>query len=350
MGTYKKRKDGRYCTSLRTGKYTDDGKPIRVTLYAKTIKELEAKVAEVRYQMGKGVVLSQKDITFGRYAKMWLSVAKANRGLRTQEMYQRICEKHLNLLDEVYLKDITKSLIQEQINAKSEHPRLCEQIKLTISQILESAVDDGLILKNPCKNIELPRKKPSDKRALLPEEKAAIKSAVLLPREKAMLYILYGCGLRPAEAWALTKGDIDLEKREISVNKSITFIDNIPFVVNPKTNSGFRTVQAPRCTIEALEEYLKDLETDKLFGSDKYYNRTTYYKMFNRIKDKIGCPNISPYTLRHNYCSELYYSGVSLKEAQRLMGHSGHEMIMKVYAHLDATREDTQNKIDSIDF
>ena len=60
--------------------------------------------------------------------------------------------------------------------------------------------------------------------------------------------------------------------------------------------------------------------------------------------------NLTLYCFRHNYCSELYYSEVSMKEAQRLLGHSSYKMIMDVYAHLDAQKEETKKKLNAIDF
>lgn len=57
---------------------------------------------------------------------------------------------------------------------------------------------------------------------------------------------------------------------------------------------------------------------------------------------------LTPYVFRHNYCTELYYSDISLKEAQRLMGHSDYNMIMKVYSHLDEKKENTKNKLERL--
>ena len=45
---YKPRPDGRYFTQISTGKYTDEGKPIRIPLYAKSSKELEKLVADTK--------------------------------------------------------------------------------------------------------------------------------------------------------------------------------------------------------------------------------------------------------------------------------------------------------------
>ena len=55
------------------------------------------------------------------------------------------------------IADIRQSDIQLLINANSNHPRTCQQIKLTLEQIFNLAVDEDLIEKSPCRRIELPR-------------------------------------------------------------------------------------------------------------------------------------------------------------------------------------------------
>ena len=55
----------------------------------------------------------------------------------------------------------------------------------------------------------------------------------------------------------------------------------------------------------------------------------------------------TPHQLRHSYCTMLYYSGIKIKEAQNIMGHSSAKMIYDLYAHLDAQKEDIANKINN---
>lgn len=44
---------------------------------------------------------------------------------------------------------------------------------------------------------------------------------------------------------------------------------------------------------------------------------------------------LTAHIFRHNYATMLYYSGISMKKAAQLMGHSDTKIIMEVYAHLD---------------
>ncbi len=55
--------------------------------------------------------------------------------------------------------------------------------------------------------------------------------------------------------------------------------------------------------------------------------------------------DLTAHIFRHNYCTMLYYSGISQKKAVELMGHSDIKMIMEVYAHLDDQKEAVQDKL-----
>lgn len=358
MSKYKKQSSGLYRTSVFTGKYKDDGKPIKKYLSAKTQADLDRKVREAHLLIDEGLNVTDGDITFGRYAERWLTSYKANKGIRTQEMYRRCVRTHLKGLADIKVKDIKRIDVQSQITALKEHPRTAEQVRLTAKQIFDAAIEDDIIHKNPCRDIDMPRHVKEEKRALTEEEKKAVKSADLDARQRAFVSILYGTGMRPAEMYALTWSDIDFQRCEISVNKSLTFKDgSAPVVVYPKTNSGIRTIQCPLFVFKALQEYRVCNRTLTLFGDDsgRYKRKQAYYWEWELIKRKIEealghQTDLSMYCFRHGYCTTLWYSGISLLEAQRLMGHSSYEMILKIYSHLDAEKENTKDKINRIAF
>ena len=134
----------------------------------------------------------------------------------------------------------------------------------------------------------------------------------------------------------------------------------------PKSRSGFREINIPDMTLEAINDYLPLLKTDILFPgarSGKIMSKTSQRKFWEAIMHQIRMAageepgthvvridGLCQYTFRHNYCTVLYYSGVSLLEAVRLMGHRDYKMIMKVYAHLDAQNEKTAEKLKEVSF
>lgn len=357
MARFKKNSKGLYRTGVTIG-YSNNGKMIRKYLTAKTIAELEQKIMELKTAIGSGRNLLDDDIRFGDYAAMWLETYKAGRGINTRQMYEHLLKKQFEPLNTLKVKDIRPMHLQSLINENSSLPRTSEQIRMTLRQIFKQAIADGIIVKNPADVLELPRHVKKEKRALTPEEKAAVKAADLTERERAFLMIAYCCGLRPGEIYALTWQDIDFKAGVIRVNKSVVFENNNkPKLSFPKTNKSIRAVEMPKAAINALKAYRGTNITPKLFaGKDgEYKGQTGYAGEWSRIKRKIEAAlghetDLTLYCFRHNYCSELYYSEVSLKEAQRLLGHTSYKMIMDVYAHLDSKKEDTISKLNAIDF
>lgn len=365
MAKFKKRSDGRYATTITLG-HRPDGKPNKVFLAAKTEKELKAKILDAQMKIQSGTLIKESDMLLKKYAAEWMKTYKSSVGVNTKAMYNNIIDHYivpeLGLLP---LDKIRRSDIQKLINDNEDHPRTCEQIKLTLVQILNSAVDDKLLIENVAKKTTVPKRQKSERRALTDQEKLAIKKAKFTPQERALVLLLFYFGLRRGEALALTKADIDLKKKLLTVNKAVVFDVNVPEVKEgTKSEAGNRQIPIPVGVLPFLKDFLKAVDTFYLFPGLNYpvMSKTQYVKMWDRIVKKmndavttdkeklIGAQPITGLTahiFRHNYCTMLYYSGVSQKKAVELMGHSDIKMIMEVYAHLDEKKEAVQEKLDN---
>lgn len=229
------------------------------------------------------------------------------------------------------LNKIVRSDIQKIINDRQEHPCTYEVIRLTLVQILNSAIDDKLLLENVAKKVTLPKRHKSEKRALTDLEKEAIKKADFTLQEKTFVLLLFYFGLRRGEVLALTKADINLRDKTLSVNKAVVFDVNTPVVKNSaKNDSGNRIIPIPANAVGFLTDFLKSVDSFLFPGKNaETLSKTRYVKMWERIirkmndavtsdKEKaIGAQPITGLTahiFRHNNCTMLYYSGVSQKK------------------------------------
>lgn len=371
MGQYKKRADGRYCTTVQLGVDPATGKKIKKTIYAKSIKELQRKVVDTNIQIQNNVLIKSPDILFMDYAKSWFSTYKSIKSINTKAMYSNVIEKHLQSIDYIPINKIVNSDIQNIINEKSNKAETCKKIILTLRQIFSQAIQDGLIVKNPTINVTLPEQRKSSKRALLDIEKKAILKADFSPMQEAYIYLLYYCGLRREEALALTKSDI--KNDTVSINKALIFDKNTPVLSDTKNASSYRTVPIPADAKDIIKKYAKSCSTIYLFTKQDgtLITKSAYTKFWNSIIKVMNCaimsenqikaidklPNdlksknrpiceLTAHIFRHNYATMLYYSGISLKKAAALLGHSDTKMIMQVYAHLDEAKENVEGKLD----
>lgn len=344
---YKPRKDGRYMTLVSTGKFLKNGKPERITVYAETSKKLEDKVSEMKFNLKHGTFAHDRNTTFRKYAEDWLKHNKDGLAINNYNNYANTVKNHIDNLEYLKLSDIKKSDVQVAMNKLNGHYGLQCRLKMTISQILETAIDDGLLYKNVAAKIRVPANTvPSNKRELYDTEKKAIKKCDFTLKEKAFVEIAYYTGLRKGEIFALTRNDINLKKNELSVSKSVSFAsNNQPELKTPKTKSSNRVIPLPNALNKTLKEYIDTLDTLYLFtmpdgkiitysASQQLWNRI-FRKINNQLggTDAIKVTDITPHFFRHNYATMLYYAGVDVKQAQKLLGHSNVKTTLEIYTH-----------------
>lgn len=366
---YKPRKDGRFYTLVGTGEYDEYGRAIRIPLYGTTSKELEEKVDALKAQISTGKYTVNSKETFESYAKRFVQLYKSKKEINTRRMYDDILNTYL--IPEFgtrLLPEIKKSDIQQLINDNADHPRTCQLIRLVLRQILDSAVEDHYITETPLRRIEMPKYTPPKRRILTPLEETALNTATLAPDEHLLVMIFFGCGLRLEENLALQVQDIDLNTMDVIIHHTIVFVKNRPVMKDvPKSPSGFRRVPIPAFLYDEIRFYTLRIKKEHHGDSGAHlftykgepYSKSHFYDVWNSIIEKLNAAvatdsdpapisGLTSRVFRYNYATILYYSGITLKKAVELMGHSDEKMILKVYAQLDEEREDARKKLSDI--
>lgn len=361
MARYKKQKDGLFRTTVSTKKYDENGKLITIPLWAHSSRELEELVGETKTKLKLGIYSNDHNKTFGEYAMHWYHTYP-EKNIQEHKKYLSVIRNHVDLIYDKKLSDITKSDIQELINNRIGHPDNQRMIKLLVNQVLESAIEDGLIYRNVCRTIHLKASNyKSNRRALTDAETNAIKRLKELNAftDMEQLYIdtLYVSGLRPEEALALSFSDI--KNCVIDVNKALTWKGG-KHLKEPKTEAGYRKIDVPKWYQDEVIAFRKKYNTMYLFTdiNANLMNSSTYKRFWKRIFDKINtalggneyikATDLTAYIFRHNYCTILYYLHVDVKDAARIMGHSSVRVTLEIYTHLDSLKSSTQEKIANI--
>lgn len=102
-----------------------------------------------------------------------------------------------------------------------------------------------------------------------------------------------------------------------------------------------------------LEAFLNELNKDILIKQKNLKNElkkaTKDKEIIKKEIEKLENEKLifTYYTLRHSFCTMMYYAGINIKEAQRIMGHSSAKMVYDIYSHLDEERENTDEKINN---
>jgi integrase/recombinase XerC len=152
-------------------------------------------------------------------------------------------------------------------------------------------------------------------------------------RDRAILELLYSCGLRAAELVGLDVGDLDLSLRIVRVLGKGGKQRVVPFG-DPARKALDRYLVA-RDAVTALPEHRRALffsKTGKRLGTRQL--RTLVKKYVERA---ALAANISPHKLRHSFATHLLGGGADLRGIQELLGHSSLSTTQK-YTHVETER------------
>ena len=165
--------------------------------------------------------------TVGEWAKIWLQTYKADLRHATVQMYRNAYNNHVRqVLGGMELRDVRPVHIRSvmsEVAGMSES--LQNKVLLTMRQIFATAIDNGLLLRNPCDKIKItPHAKPRRKEYLTAAECDTLMEAVTEPRARAFVALCLYCGLRREEALGLKWTDLGADR--LVVSRAMTFGSN----------------------------------------------------------------------------------------------------------------------------
>ena len=222
-------------------------------------------------------------------------------------------------ISEITNQDVIK-FNNEYILAKnysaSFQNQVVNAIKLFFKTVQNKTIDVDLIHR-PKRSKLLPN-------VLSKEEVKAILEAPTNIKHKAMLSLIYSCGLRSGELINLKPNDIDSKR-------------NIVVIKNAKGKKDRITPLSPKI-LELLREYFKSCKpVYYLFEGqnpkEKYSDRSLQLVLKHCLgKTKITKP-VTLHWLRHSYATHLLESGTDLRYIQELLGHSSSKTT-EIYTHV----------------
>lgn len=348
--TYTTRTDGRLMKRLSiNGKIH--------SIYSNNPKDLENQYIELKYKVNNNKVITKSSISFRNYAEEWFNLNISNKEIATQNSVKNRLKHIYKYIGNMKISCIRPNDIQKMVTdmEKMGYKDVTNRTLMECKRILESAVINDYIEKNPASGIKKIKYQKGERNTLSIEQDKKVIDLALKHKYGLFILLIRFCGLRPEECIALTLNDIDINGKTISINKAVSLAQNQPKLKSTK-NLKNRIIPIPDFLIEQLKEHIKNQnkngsnfvfgkETDKLSMWTKQALRShlnsflfELNKNVEKDEDKII---FSYYVLRHSYCTMLYYAGIKIKEAQRLMGHSSAKMVYDIYTHLDEEQENS---------
>ena len=263
---------------------------------------------------------------------------QAERGLsfNTVESYKNDVVSFLKItkknIKEIDGEDIKKYL--HSLNSSNFSTATVARKTSSLRMFFLFHLGEGLIDQTPMDNIEAPKRAKRLPNFLSMDEVTQLIESVngnfkYSIRDKAILELLYGCGLRVSELLNLRKEDIFLKEDFIRVKGKGSKERIIPL--------GSKAKEALIAYITTLRPALDKKSSAFLFLTRRgnKISRMGLWKRFRQYLLKSGITkSCTPHTLRHSFATHLLERGATLRTVQLLLGHSDISTT-QIYTHVD---------------
>jgi integrase/recombinase XerC len=209
--------------------------------------------------------------------------------------------------------------------AQSSRKTLARKVSC-LRSLYEFLVREGIVDKNPAKNVSTPKLEKRTPKFLYIEEAKKLVEAPsddepLGMRDRALLELLYATGIRVSECMGLKVSDVDLE---LGMARVFGKGAKERIVILGQKAVGAVRIYLERGRPVLLQESAASANEDSLFLN--YRGEPLSVRSVRRIVDKYirqvaGQLSISPHDLRHTFATHMLDEGADLRVVQELLGH-----------------------------
>lgn len=359
----------------------------------RSLREMESDIeADIRSGIDTRAAQS---MTFDDMFQKFVSIRKDLRAT-TLSQYQELYERHVKpeighkLISAVTGSDLF-ALFESCIYNKGMSIASAKNLRSVVSQTFALAVDDRVMLENPCdwafRRLSKTVRDTSKKRDGLTEEEQGIFLKEAYADEKhlplaLMITVLLGTGMRIGECLGLQWSDVDFRNSVIHVRHNVVYrnFDGDGYELRmhePKTASGVRDIpmmaevehallrfrqeqmkqELPELRIDGYDDFVFRIFNGRLPSSDlvnihirqivNRYNKREKKLADEEKREPILLPSISCHILRHTFATRMCELGANPKFVQAIMGHASFDLTMDVYT--TATQKLQLQEIDKLD-
>ena len=233
--------------------------------------------------------------------------------------------------EEISADDIVSYFSDRRSISKRTQARILSALRSFFNYLIL----EGYVADNPCDRVDAPKIGRRLPEVLSVEEVDAMISAVDTAswtglRDRALLEVMYGCGLRVSEAVGLRISEIYFKEGFVRI-----------------TGKGDKQRLVPLGDVaaDALEKYLHSRpEPDDPKNSDYVFlnargGKLSRVSAFNLVKASALSAGItkeiSPHSLRHSFATHLIANGADLRAVQEMLGHES-ILTTEIYTHIDS--------------
>lgn len=171
--------------------------------------------------------------------------------------------------------------------------------------------------------LERPRRSRALPKVFSKEEVSSILNSVRNNKHKALLWMIYSCGLRRSEATGIKLSDLDRQRGIIHIREGKGRVDRI--------------VPVSQKVWDKLDDYIKSYNPRiYLFEGQAggRYSPESVYRVFKEALHRAGIrKEVGVHSLRHSYATHLHENGLDIRYIQELLGHKS-TRTTEIYTHV----------------
>lgn len=320
-----------------------NGKKYEAT--GKTELEAMTKLAEKLAAAKHGEEAVGGSMTVNSWYKQWIDLYKKPKGLteKSLKMYDEKFNGYIRpAIGHMKLKDVKDVHLQRILNSQAGRSAShVKKIRMVLQEMFKRARQSRLIPYDPAELLELPTVKQGRRRSITEEERAAILAVAARHRAGLWVLTLLYTGMRPGETAALTWSDVDFDHNEIHVHAAKE--SGSRAIKGPKTASGVRDIPIhaallPRLLAAKGKPFSLVFPTKAGTVQNESSMRRMWNSFISGVEEELGRPaeGLTPYCLRHTFCTDLQRAGVPINVAKELMGHADIQTTANIYTHRDS--------------
>jgi integrase len=365
-------KNGQVVRSYRVRWRGPDGKERNKSFRRKVDADRFAATVSADLVRGQYVDPDAGKILFETYARKWLAAQTFDEGTHVAvELRFRL--HAYPVLGNRNLNDIQPSTIQGWLRTLTDlAPSYRQIIFANVSTVFTAAVDDALIVANPCRARSVRRPKRGHHKVVPWTRDRVLAVRDELPaRYQLMVWLGAGLGMRQGEIFGLSPEDIDIDRGEVHVRRQVKLVGNKQMFGLPKGRK-VRDVPLPDAVLEAINAHMTayppievTLPWDRTDGKPATFSLLLYSRekkalgrnyintfIWKPALKRAGVPvtrENGSHALRHFYASTALHEGESIKALSEYLGHADPGFTLRTYTHLvEDSAERTKRAVDAV--
>jgi integrase len=357
-GSIWRRKDGRWVGATYAA--TNTGGRKRVHVYGNTRAQAREKLTELQRELDRGVRVPVENWTVREYLEHWLAdVVKPNRAPKTYQGYELVVRRHIaprigrKKLRTLAVTDV-RGMVQD-LQGTDMGCRGVQFVHAVLRAGLQNAMRDELVTRNVAKLVQVPTPRYEVGRGLTPEQARTLIEAAKADRLSALYVVAVYLGLRRGELLGLQWEHVDLDEETLQVVQTLQRVDGQLQLLPPKTRTSRRTIPLPSPVVEALRSHKVAQGKERLAAGARWVDTKMVFstivgtpiepdnlsRSWYQVRKVLDAPLPRFHDLRHTCVTLLLTEGVAPHIVQQIVGHSGIDVTMTIYAHtsLDEKRK-----------